>query len=222
MLEIEHQHRLALELRIHGDEIARTIHAAAMMAAAGDEQQRAFGLMLGLREMSRQRDQNGEAITVVAGGVEPPIRVRVDDHHLIVSLPAHGANRVVAVQARKHFGDEIDPDTGRGVAGLGALQHARQEAAIVCAQVETRHPAIAEIADVHVARLLDHVQDRDGAALGQFARARGSARSLGIRAGCRMQRLDRNLALDADVRQSSIGRSAYQYERCRQRTLREL
>ena len=57
VLEIQHEHHLALELRIHRDEIAGAVHAAAVMAAAGHEQQRALGLIRGLREVPRQRDR---------------------------------------------------------------------------------------------------------------------------------------------------------------------
>ena len=54
-----------------------------MMTGAGDEHERPVGFVLRLGEMTRQRDQHGEAVAVVAGAIEPGVGVRVEDDHFV-------------------------------------------------------------------------------------------------------------------------------------------
>ena len=105
-------------------------------------------------------------------------------------------------------------------AAPGALHHRFQEAPVVGSDVEAGNAAVAEIADVHVAGLLDDVEHRDSASLRELTGALGRSRALGERAGRRMQRLDGDLSFDVDVGQCRIGRGADEDQRRRDRTLR--
>ena len=84
-------------------EVARPVHAAAVMAAAGDEEQRPLGLIRRLREVPRQRDQHRQAVAVVAGRIEPAVGVRVDDDDLVRSVGRRRADRVVALAGPSAF-----------------------------------------------------------------------------------------------------------------------
>jgi hypothetical protein len=50
--------------------------------------------------------------------------------------------------------------------GARALRHGLHETSVVGSQLEAGHAAVAEIPDLHVAGLLDHVENRNGAPLG--------------------------------------------------------
>ena len=153
MLDVDHHHRALREVGIGGDEVARSVHAGAVVPGAGHEDERPLRTVLRLREMPRERDEHRQAVGVVAGAVEPRIDVRVEDDHFVA--PA-GDDRdgVLRLQVGPRFGLERQADAQLvGHARDRRAIHDRlEEMPVAAADVEARVAAVAEVARSLVAR----------------------------------------------------------------------
>ena len=217
VLEVQDERSLRCQRGVHPDEVARTVEAGAVMTAARHEDQRPLRLILGLHEVPRHRHEHREAVRVVARGIEPAVRMGVDDDVLPVRAGPAGddAHRVLPLQAGHHLGVEpqLNPERAALARGGRLLDGRLDEPAVGATQVEAGCATVAEVADVHVAGLLDDVQDGHGPALGELSCTLHRPRPLRERAGGGLEVLHGDLALHVHVRERRIRGEADIHER---------
>jgi hypothetical protein len=121
----------------------------------------------------------------------------------------------VTLKAAQHVCLESQLRTQRRRCLCCTRQGGLQEGAVLTSEIETGHTAVTEVAHVHVAGLLDDIDDRHSAALCELLRSLNGAGAFRIRSRLRLKVLNGDLAFHIRVRQF-IGNCADVNERRRQ------